>query len=155
MGIYFAKVENGTTFQMFFDPDRIAHRIRRALDLQRERVQPPHENPFKRRRHRIHWDIPTARAAEHETGQWQTYALVDPLDHGAVIEVVRLAGQQAQTYRAGRGWEPHPDLLSEMQGPNPPLLVALGEPTLLDVLRQVDEGVVRAPRGQRTPRSPR
>lgn len=48
--LYFAMVKAGAIFHMFYDPDAIAHRIRRAIDLQRQRAG-GRENPFRRRRH--------------------------------------------------------------------------------------------------------
>jgi hypothetical protein len=59
---------------------------------------------------------------------WVTYAVVDDLDPGAVLDLIRLrrgpTGPELLAYRSG-AWAEAPDLLSDLQGVQPPPLVEL------------------------------
>lgn len=74
---------------------------------------------------------------------WTTYAIVDDLDPGAVLEVIRLRrgamGPELVAYRNGI-WDETPELLSDLQGVQPPPLVELGEAQLASVLEQIGGG---------------
>lgn len=83
---------------------------------------------------------PGAPAAPTDDGnQWNTYAIVDPLDTGAVLNVIRLRpGPVMERYDKGGTWVPDPPVLASLTGLDPPPLVELDAPTLTDVLKQVD-----------------
>lgn len=72
---------------------------------------------------------------------WVTYALVDDLDPGAVLDLIRLrrgpSGPELLVYRNG-AWTEAPDVLSDLQGVQPPPLVELSGDQISDVLRQID-----------------
>jgi hypothetical protein len=84
--------------------------------------------------------LDTETAAE---AGWVSYAVVDDLDPGAVIDVIRLrrgpAGPELLAYRNG-AWAEAPDLLSDLQGVQPPPLVELSADQMASVLAQVDAG---------------
>jgi hypothetical protein len=75
-------------------------------------------------------------------GGWVSYAVVDDLDPGAVLDVIRLrrgpAGPELAAYRSG-AWAEAPDLLSQLQGVQPPPLVELSDDQLTAVLHQIDD----------------
>jgi hypothetical protein len=78
-----------------------------------------------------------------DTQGWREYAVVDDLDPGAVIDVIRLrrgpAGPELAAYRSG-AWAEAPDLLSQLQGVQPPPLVELSPGQMANVLQQIDAG---------------
>jgi len=78
---------------------------------------------------------------------WTEYAIVDDLDPGAVLELIRLRpGPELVAYRNGI-WGEAPDLLSDLQGVQPPPLVELDQSQLDAVIEQIggpDEAVSRA-----------
>jgi hypothetical protein len=89
-------------------------------------------------------DTQDALDAETATQQgWVSYAVVDDLDPGAVIDVIRLrrgpSGPELLAYRNG-AWAEAPDLLSDLQGVQPPPLVELSGDQLDGVLKQIDGG---------------
>lgn len=70
---------------------------------------------------------------------WKTYAIVDELDVGAVLNLVRLAkGPKLEAYTASGGWEDDRDILADMRGVNPPMLVELDEEKLQSVIEQIN-----------------
>jgi hypothetical protein len=74
---------------------------------------------------------------------WNTYAVVDDLDPGAVLDLIRLrasaAGPELVAYRGG-AWSEAPDLLTQLQGVQPPPLVELDGSQIADVIRQIQGG---------------
>jgi hypothetical protein len=74
---------------------------------------------------------------------WTAYAVVDDLDPGAVLEVIRLrrgpVGPELVAYRNGV-WSEAPELLTDLQGVQPPPLVQLDQAQLDSVLQQIDGG---------------
>jgi len=73
---------------------------------------------------------------------WTEYAVVDDLDPGAVLNLIRLApGPELADYEQGK-WVENPDLLSKLQGVNPPPLVELDQDQLTSVMGQIDQGPV-------------
>lgn len=83
---------------------------------------------------------------ENQTAEvqgWREYAVVDDLDPGAVLDVIRLrrgpTGPELLAYRNG-AWAEAPDLLNELQGVQPPPLVELSTDQLTNVLAQIDAG---------------
>jgi hypothetical protein len=74
---------------------------------------------------------------------WTEYAVVDDLDPGAVLELIRLrrgpAGPELVAYRNGV-WGEAPELLTDLQGVQPPPLVELDEAQLASVLEQIGGG---------------
>lgn len=89
---------------------------------------------------------PGAPAAPTDDGNtWNTYAIVDPLDTGAVLNVIRLRpGPVMERYDKGGTWVPDPPVLASLTGLDPPPLVELDPPTLTDVLKQVDSTAATA-----------
>jgi hypothetical protein len=90
--------------------------------------------------------VDTQDALDAETAAqqgWVTYAVVDDLDPGAVLDVIRLrrgpTGPELLAYRNGV-WAEAPDVLSDLQGVQPPPLVELSADQLSNVLQQVDAG---------------
>ena len=82
------------------------------------------------------------------SAQWKNFAVVDDLDHGAVLNVIRLApGPTLEVYTGKEEWKEDNTLLADLQGVTPPLLVELDETKLGDVLRQVDEFYAANPTG--------
>jgi len=80
---------------------------------------------------------------EAEEEEWTPFAVVDDLDPGAVIALVRLMpGPKVQRYDQ-KAWVDDPELLAELAGVNPPPLVELDDPSLADVITQID-GVTAA-----------
>lgn len=68
---------------------------------------------------------------------WTEYAIVDDLDPGAVLELIRLRpGPELLAYRNGV-WDEAPELLAQLQGVQPPPLVELTQEQLDSVLAQV------------------
>ena len=79
---------------------------------------------------------------------WRTYAIVDELDHGAVLNVIRLAkGPKVEEYTDG-GWSTSASILSDLIGVNPPVLVELDEDTTADVLNQIDTALLKDKAGK-------
>ena len=74
---------------------------------------------------------------------WTPFAVVDDLDPGAVIALIRLQpGPKVQRYDQ-KSWVDDPELLAQLEGVNPPPLVELDDPALSDVIAQID-GVTAA-----------
>jgi hypothetical protein len=73
---------------------------------------------------------------------WAMFAIVDDLDTGAVIEVIRLKpGPELERYEGKGVWVADPKLLTQLQGVKPPPLVELNDPAKLNaVLDQIDQG---------------
>jgi hypothetical protein len=70
---------------------------------------------------------------------WVHYAIVDDLDPGAVLELIRLrSGPELTVYRNGI-WEEDPKLLADLQGVQPPPLVELDSVQLASVMEQVGQ----------------
>lgn len=89
-------------------------------------------------------DTQDALDVETATEQgWVTYAVVDDLDPGAVLDLIRLrrgpAGPELLAYRGG-AWAEAPDLLSDLQGVQPPPLVELSADQAQNVISQIDGG---------------
>lgn len=77
--------------------------------------------------------------ASTPAGGWFTYAVVDELDTGAVLNVIRMKqGPTLERYDGQGKWVPDSALLAQLQGVNPPPLVELSEEQIPDVLSQVD-----------------
>jgi hypothetical protein len=78
--------------------------------------------------------------AEQKTSEdedWHTFAIVDDLDPGAVLDLIRLRpGPELTVYRNGV-WDEDPDLLAQLQGVQPPPLVELDEAQLASVMEQI------------------
>ena len=105
-------------------------------------------------------DAKAQKTAEHAAAEasvtagpedgWTEYAVVDDLDPGAVLNLIRLApGPQLVDYQKG-AWVENPDLLSRLQGVNPPPLVELNQDQLTSVMQQMDNGTP----GQAAPATP-
>ncbi|MGV1079726.1 MAG: hypothetical protein ACOYD1_07720 [Candidatus Nanopelagicales bacterium] len=78
--------------------------------------------------------LSTAADAE----DWHTYAIVDELDVGAVLNLVRMSkGPKLESYTAAGGWEADPKLLTAMRSVDPPMLVELDEAMTASVISQV------------------
>lgn len=70
---------------------------------------------------------------------WTNFAIVDELDTGAVLNIIRLKpGPVMERYDKGGKWVEDPDVLAKLQGVDPPPLVELTEEELGGVLSQVD-----------------
>jgi hypothetical protein len=100
--------------------------------------------------------VDTQDALDAETAAqqgWVTYAVVDDLDPGAVLDVIRLrrgpTGPELLAYRNG-AWAEAPDLLSDLQGVQPPPLVELSADQLSNVLQQIETRAVRPTAGPGT-----
>lgn len=86
--------------------------------------------------------VPITAAVEQADAKWKTYAIVDDLDAGAVLNLVRLAsGPKLEDYVAGTGWTEAEEILNDLQGITPPKLVELDEALLASVIEQIDAGV--------------
>jgi hypothetical protein len=84
---------------------------------------------------------PADGEAPAPTDDWAVFAIVDELDTGAVIEVIRIKpGPELERYEGKGVWVPDPKLLTDLQGVTPPPLVELDEEKLAAVLDQVDQG---------------
>ncbi|HEX8321633.1 hypothetical protein [Longimicrobium sp.] len=71
---------------------------------------------------------------------WTEYAIVDELDTGAVLELIRLRpGPELLAYRNGK-WDEAPEVLAQLQGVQPPPLVELDQAQLDNVLEQIGQG---------------
>lgn len=71
------------------------------------------------------------------------FAIVDPVDNTAVLDVVSIVVETPENITAWKrsesDWAPAPELLADLQGDTPPAVVELDEPELAkDVLAQVD-----------------
>lgn len=91
-------------------------------------------------------------APESPTGT-ATFAVVDALDTGAVLDMIRIEpGPVVQRYE-NKGWVEDKPLLTRLQGVNPPPLVELDEAQIASVTGQIDqsdleEGASAAPSDQ-------
>ena len=71
---------------------------------------------------------------------WSAFAIVDELDTGAVLDVIRLKpGPELERYDSNGSWVPDPGLLTQLQGVKPPPLVELDPEKLQAVLTQIDQ----------------
>lgn len=81
--------------------------------------------------------IPTT--GEDDSG-WFNYAVVDPLDTGAVLSLIRLRpGPDLESFTGG-AWEPDAKILANLMGVNPPPLVELDAAQLESVKNQIAGG---------------
>lgn len=70
---------------------------------------------------------------------WKNFAIVDDLDTAAVLNLIRLAkGPVLETYVAGGKWEDDTEILSDLMGVSPPMLVELDPAMTASVIAQVD-----------------
>lgn len=85
-------------------------------------------------------DAPVGAPTNDDAAAWVNYALVDNLDPGAVLQLIRLApGPNLERYDgATKAWTADADILSKLQGVSPPPLVELDAPTYQDVINQID-----------------
>jgi len=71
---------------------------------------------------------------------WVAYAVVDDLDPGAVLDLIRLrrgaTGPELVAYRNG-AWSEAPEILADLQGVQPPPLVELDQAQQASVLEQI------------------
>ena len=78
-------------------------------------------------------------AAEAADDSWREYAIVDELDHGAVLNLIRLTkGPKLETYTTENGWTADSSLLAALRGVDPPMLVELDPTLLASVTEQID-----------------
>lgn len=94
-------------------------------------------------------EVPAEEAAEPETetlsgDQPLYFAIVDPVDQTAVLDVVSITPDdegEASAWRRSQGeWTAAPESLADLQGDTPPPVVELeDEPLIKSVLAQVDE----------------
>lgn len=89
-------------------------------------------------------EAPVVAAGESSDKEPLYFAVVDPVDQTAVLDVVSItpdeSGQAAAWRRAGGEWVSDSALLSDLRGDTPPPVVELqDEGTVKDVLSQVDE----------------
>lgn len=78
-------------------------------------------------------------AVDNAEASWRSYAIVDELDMGAVLNLIRLAkGPKLEAYDAEKGWGEDASLLASLRGVDPPVLVELADDVLSDVLKQID-----------------
>lgn len=79
-------------------------------------------------------------ATETEEG-WHTYAVVDDMDTGAVLNLIRLSpGPRLEEYVNPGGWQASDELLEDLRGVTPPMLTELDEDTTASVISQIDTG---------------
>jgi hypothetical protein len=106
-------------------------------------------------------DAPTAgqQALDEQTAHaqgWREYAVVDDMDPGAVLDLIRLRrgpdGPELVAYR-NQAWTEAPEILSDLQGVQPPPLVELSADQLANVLTQIDGDDSAGPKqdGESTP----
>lgn len=87
-------------------------------------------------------ETPVETEAETPTTTPLYFAIVDPVDNTAVLDVISVTnedGQAAAWKRSGAEWVAAPELLADLQGSTPPPVVELEQDELVkDVLSQVD-----------------
>lgn len=83
--------------------------------------------------------IPLSAAVESaEEGVWKYYAVVDDLDHGAVLNLIRMApGPIVESYTE-TGWQEDSAMLADLRGVTPPLLVEVEGQQLSEISAQID-----------------
>ena len=80
------------------------------------------------------------KAAPAADDEGTVFAVVDELDTGAILALIRLKpGPELEKYDKGQ-WTPDNDLLVQLQGVKPPPLVELTPDQVTDVLGQIDAG---------------
>lgn len=85
--------------------------------------------------------ISLTAAVDTSGDDWKTYAIVDELDTAAVLNLIRLSkGPVLEAYTAGGKWSEDQDLLADLMGVSPPMLVELDEAMTASVIEQVDAG---------------
>lgn len=65
---------------------------------------------------------PNEQPVDMPAGGWTYYALIDDLDHSAVLAVVRTSPGRAETYTAAGGWQPDDALARDADSDYPPIL---------------------------------
>lgn len=87
---------------------------------------------------------------------WTSYAIVDELDTGAILNLIRIKpGPTMEKYESAGQWVEDSAILTQLRGVKPPPLVELDAGQLKDVVAQIDSGQVKgedaAPADKETP----
>lgn len=70
---------------------------------------------------------------------WHVYAIVDDLDTGAILNLIRLKpGPVMERYDKGGAWVPDQPVLTNLMGVNPPPLVELSTDQVPGIVSQID-----------------
>lgn len=73
--------------------------------------------------------------------EWTNYAIVDELDHGGVLNLIRIRRDQLEEYMPFVGWEPSPMLAKALSSPQPPSTVELTDSQVRAVIRQIGPAI--------------